>query len=480
MKAMLKGLAWMVFGALIAVLVVVDPLHLHPLDERLAGHAMTASEHETSASLFTCPMHPQILQDEPGSCPICGMDLVARKTGYQPAVSDESQGDLWTCPMHPQILEEEIGSCPICGMDLVRAEGGAGEAGSAAGDHGRDLVHVEPAFIQKMNVTTEPVIRRDLHREIRSVGYLDYNEQGMVSVTTRYSGFVEKVHVDHLGQPVRRGDPLFEVYSPELVQTQRELLSAKRYAESLSQAPEEVHQRARELVEAARTRLGYWALTDNQIRDIERDGVVHRTVTVLAPSSGLVMKRMHGLEGMAITPGLDVIHIADLSTLWLRISVFEDQLRWLEVNTPAEIRLAQVADRPIRGRVRFIEPEVNEETRTVSLTLEVPNSGGKLRVGMYAEVRFEPIAVRDAVAVRSQSVLRTGERNVVVLALGDGRFAPRQVRLGMEGDSGYVEVSEGLSPGDEVVTSAQFLIDSESNLQAAIDRMTAGTDHAGR
>ncbi len=486
MKSALKAVVWAVIGALVTVGLVLDPLHLHPIDDWIRGMGGDpAGAHETGAEmavLHTCPMHPQIIQEGPGSCPICGMDLVEMKSG-DGAGEQVADATLWTCPMHPTINEPDPGSCPICGMDLVekvvhRDHTESGHQRSQQGSAQAE-VRIEPAVIQQMNVTTETVNRRDLRRSIRAVGHLDYDEDGMVTVATRYPGFVENVHVNYIGQPVRRGDPLFEIYSPELVQTQRELLSAIRYADNLSNAPADVHERAIELVAAARTRLGYWELSEDQILAIERDGEVHRTVTVLAPSNGLVMKRMHGLEGMAIQPGMEVIHIADLSTLWLEVEIFEDQLRFLRVGMPAEVQLTYFGDETIRGQVRFIEPEVDERSRAVKATLEVPNPGGRLRVGMFASVHFDPVTATDAVAVPSQAVLRTGERSLVVVALGGGRFAPREVRLGVLGEDDYVEILEGLSPGEEVVTSAQFLIDSESNLQAAISRMTSQPNHAG-
>ncbi len=488
MTTALKAVAWVLVGIAITLFLVVDPLDLHSVDAWiwgvLHGSGEVHAQPSQAAGLFTCPMHPEMVQDHPGSCPICGMDLVPLETEVaDPDRADSSAQPLWTCPMHPQIAEPRPGSCPICGMDLVAAESGPGVSDHAVddGSSGDDgpVVRIDPAVVQKMNVTTQPASRRDIVRQIRTVGHLDYDLEGMVTVTTRYPGFVESVYVESVGQPVRRGDPLFEVYAPELVQTQRELLSSIRYAESLSGASEDVQLRARQLVEAARNRLGYWNLTDEQIRSIESRGSVQRTITVFAPSSGIVMKRTHGLEGMAIQPGMDVIHIADLGKLLLTAEVFEDQLRWITVGTPAAIDITHLPGETIVGRVRFIEPEVGEQTRTINLIIEVPNPSGRLRVGMYATVRFEPVAVSDAVAVPTQAVLRTGERDVVVLALGDGRFAPREVRLGVEGDDGFVQVIEGLSGSEVVVTSAQFLIDSESNLRAAISKMTSAPEHAG-
>jgi RND family efflux transporter MFP subunit len=377
--------------------------------------------------------------------------------------------------MHPDILEEEPGTCPICGMDLVpvEAESGHGDRG----EHGA-VVTIDPTVVQNMNVVTRLVERRDIAHPIRTVGYLDYDQERMVSVTTKFSGFIEKTYVNHIGQPVRKGEPLFEIYSPELVQTEQELLSAMRYAKSLAEAPSGARSRAEALLEAARQRLAFWDITPEQIRRLEETGEVFRTLQIVAPASGVVMKRMPGLEGMAATPGMELLHIADLSNLWLTVEIFDNQLPWLDVGSPASVSLSYLPGEAYRGRVRYIEPEVSEKTRTIQLTLDVPNRDRRLRVGMYATVVFEPVAAADAITVPAEAVIRTGERDIVVVALGEGRFAPREVVLGSRGN-GYLQVLEGLSEGDEIVTSAQFLIDSESNLREAINKLFAGHDHGG-
>ncbi len=405
------------------------------------------------------------------------MDLVALEddaSGTAAHQGDEEHAEvLWTCPMHPQILQSEPGQCPICGMDLVPMEGGdEAEDASPSGTTQGAVVRIDPTVVQNMNVTTEVVDRRDIRRTIRTVGYLEYDEDRMVTVTTKYPGYVEKVYVNYLGQSVTKGDPLFEVYSPELVQTQQELLSAQRYVRQLAGAPDDARRRAEALLEAAKQRLGYWDVSAGQVERLVESGEIIRTLKVLAPASGLIMKRMHGLEGMRIQPGMEVLHIAGLQTLWLEVEVYENQLPWIREGSQATVTLTYFPGETFTGRVRFVEPEVSPKTRTVQLTLEVPNPGGRLRVGMYATVVFEPVVVRDAVTVPSQSVLRTGERNVVVVALGEGRFAPREVVLGPEGE-GFVQVTEGLTPGDIIVTSSQFLIDSESNLREAVRKMAA-------
>jgi RND family efflux transporter MFP subunit len=512
--ATVRAILWALAGALLMLFLVVDPLGVSPVDGWLGIERHVDVQHPEgdghSDELWTCGMHPQVLEEAPGQCPICGMNMV-------PLRQDDGDGDghehgLWTCPMHPEVLEEEPG-CHICGMDLVEVKEDVGngereilfyrnpmdptitspvprkdnmgmdyvpvyadEAQSAATDGA--VVTINPAVQQNMNVITETVTRRDISHRIRTVGYLDYDQEKMVSVTTKFPGFIEKTYVNYIGQPVRKGEPLFEIYAPELVQTEQELLSALRYTTSLGAAPEETRQRAEALLEAARLRLSYWDISDEQVRRLEETGEVFRTLRVTAPAGGVVMKRMPGLEGMAVRPGMELLHIADLSDLWLTVEIFEDQLPWLDVGSTATITMTYFPGETFHGRVRYIEPEVAQKTRTIQLTLEVPNRGSRLRVGMYATVIFKPVAAKDAIAVPSQAVLRTGERNVVIVALGDGRFAPREVRLGPQGD-GFVQVLEGLSDGDEIVTSAQFLIDSESNLREAIQKMIAAKREGG-
>ena len=530
---------WWLGVIVVAVLLLAVPLHIHPIDtwihELLHHEDMVAADGGESpqGQLWTCSMHPQVLEDHPGQCPICGMNLVPVKgSGAMPEGGSHAahedgghaeQGELWTCSMHPQVLEDHPGQCPICGMNLVPVKGtdangpaAAGEATStgaepSAGgerkilfyrnpmdpsitspvprkdDMGMDyvpvyadeaesvatsgaVVTIDPVVQQNMNVTTETVRRRTVERQIRTVGYLDYDQEKMVSVTTKYPGFVEKVSVNYLGQPVEKGEHLFDVYAPELVQTEQELLSAANYVEQMRDAPEDARRRAEALLEAAKTRLAYWDIGSDQIERLLASGTVFRTLAVTAPASGVVMKRMDGLEGMAIRPGMELMHIADLSSLWLTVEVFEDQLPWVRVGSPARVKLDYFPGESFTGRVRYIEPAVSEKTRSVRLTLEVPNPRDELRAGMYATVVFTPVAAHDAISVPSEAVLRTGERDVVILALGNGRFVPRDVVLGAGGD-GWYEVRSGLEPGDVVVTSAQFLIDSESNLRAAIQQM---------
>ncbi|MDQ7007370.1 MAG: efflux RND transporter periplasmic adaptor subunit [Acidobacteriota bacterium] len=449
-------------------------LFFTPLGKSLTG-ASTDHAHAGEAGdgqLWTCGMHPNVIQDEPGTCPICSMDLVPLRQG-NPSAGGAAPGSgerkilFYRNPMDPTITSP-VPAKDSMGMDYVPVY--EDEVDQAGGDGA--TVHIDPSVQQNMNVIIEPVRRRDLRRPIRTVGYLDYDQENMVSVTTKYEGFVERTWVNYIGQEVKKGEPLFEVYSPELVQTEEELLSALDYARRMKRTSATAAARARALVEAARRRLRLWDITPAQIAELEQTGKVFRTLKVVAPAGGIVMRRMPGLEGMAIRPGMELMHIADLTSLWLNVEVFESQLPWIDIDQRASIVLNYFPGEQFEGKVRFIEPSVTERTRTVTLTLQVPNIASKLRVGMYATVHFQPIVARNAIAVPSHAVIRTGTRNIIVVSLGEGRFAPREVELGAEGE-GWVQVVSGLTDMDRIVTSSQFLIDSESSLQEAIQKLIA-------
>ncbi len=457
-----------------------DPWELHPIDSWLQGRldyqvgGVEMSSEESARELWTCSMHPHILEDEPGNCPICGMNLVLVSGGAQESPGhDSSVGGadrevlFYRNPMNPMVTSP-VPAKDEMGMDYVPVYSDGVDPGIEQGT----TVTIEPAVVQNMNVQTAVVVRRDLDQEIRTVGYLEYDQERMVTVTTKYSGWVEKVYVNYVGEPVRKGQPLFEIYSPELVQTEQELLSAIEYAKKFDSSSTEAGRRASALADSARERLRYWDISTEQIDNLEQTGEVFRTLQVVAPANGLVMKRMRGLEGMAVQPGMEVYHIADLRSLWLSVEIFEHQVSQIDVGSAAEIELTYFPGEIFRGTVRLIDPEFTEATRTLRMKIDVPNPDGRLRAGMFGTVRFYPTAARQALVVPTQAILRTGQRSVVIIDLGDGSFVPREVQTGHE-SGGYAEILAGLDEGDRIVTSSQFLIDSESNLQAAVQKMIA-------
>ncbi len=469
------------FGPLLAAaisfllffLLFFDPLGLHPLDSWLLARlgyqaeVSVAGSGEREVLFYRNPMDPTITSPVPAKDEM-GMDYVpvyADEAGPQAGADREIL--FYRNPMDGTITSP-VPAKDEMGMDYVPVYSDEADQAMGAGT----TVSIDPAVVQNMNVQSALAEPRDLTHEIRTVGYLEYDQERMVTVTTKYTGWVEKVYVNYVGEPVKRGQPLFEIYAPELVQTEQELLSAKEYAGRFKGSTEGARRRAEALVDAARTRLSYWDISPEQIERLEESGEIFRTLRVVAPASGVVMKRMPGLEGMAVRPGMETYHIANLSSLWLSVEVFEDQVAWIREGTPADVNFTYFPGETFRGKVRFIEPEFSEKTRTLRVKLEVPNPGAKLRSGMFATVTFHPVAARGALTVPTLAVLRTGQRNVVVVELGEGRFAPRAVILGHQGE-GYVEVLEGLQEGDRVVTSAQFLIDSEASLQETIQKMIA-------
>ena len=436
-QALVRGAAWVAGSFAAFYILFFDPLGIHPVDSWL----------QRTVGYHAGPMASAASGEE------------------RPAAGGEREILFYRNPMDPTITSPAPARDEM-GMDYLPVY--ADEAERAIGA-GATLV-IDPVVVQNMNVQTETATRRDLRHEIRTVGYLEYDQERMVTVTTKYDGWIEKVYVNYVGEPVIEGAGLFEVYSPELVQTEQELLSAIRYASRFGAAADDARLRAEALVEAARARLAFWDISPDQIARLEETGEIFRTLTVTAPAGGLVMKRMPGLEGMAVTPGMEAYHIADITSLWLSVEVFEDQVVWIRPGIEAEVAFTYFPGETIRGTVEFIEPEMSEQTRTLTVKIAVPNPEGRLRKGMFATVIFDPVLVRGALTVPTESVLRTGRRNVVIVALGGGRFEPREVELGQTSE-GLAEVRSGLSAGDEVVTSSQFLLDSESRLRVAVQKM---------
>ena len=368
--------------------------------------------------------------------------------------------------MDPTMVSEEPGISPM-GMEMVPVYEDAGAPTTG--------IRVDPNFAQNFSVRTVEAKRGNIPIEIRTVGILAYNQKSIASINTKFEGWIERPQVNYVGEPVRRGQVLFEVYSPQLVTTQKEYLSAIDYLERLSASgayPEAVG-RARSLVESSRERLRYWDISEEQIRELTRSGSTTRTLQVVSPVSGVVIHKMdQSLEGMRLGPGMNVYKIADLSTIWVEIDVFEYQVQHLRLGQTARIEVDAFPGRNWQGRLIYLDPTVNAKTRTLKADVEIPNPDGNLRPEMYANVQIQVPAASGVVIVPQEAVIHSGERNVVIIQQGQV-FEPRQVELGVQG-GGYQAVRSGLQAGELVVISSQFLIDSESNLKEAIGKMLGG------
>jgi len=385
--------------------------------------------------------------------------------GSAPAAEDGERRILyWRAPMDPTYIRDEPGQSPM-GMALVPVYEDEGAAGPG-------VVSIDPRFVQNFGVRSVPVVRADIARTIRTVGSVAYDDEQIALVTTKYEGWIERAYVNYVGQEVSAGDPLFEVYSPALVSTQEEYLHAVEYATRMEDSGmADMALRAASMLEAARRRLTYWDVSPAQIAELEASGEPLRTLPVVAGRSGLVVWKMDAaLEGMYVNAGMNLYRIADLSSVWVDAQVFEGQLPGLAVGQSATITVPFDDGPALTGRIRHLAPYLTEETRALTVSIELPNPDLRLRPGMFVDVMFERPAARDALTVPSDAVIRSGTRDVVVLDLGSGTFQVREVELGVE-DGDVVEITSGLDEGDDVVVSAQFLIDSESNLREAIRKL---------
>ncbi len=437
MKPFLLGLSAFVLGAALTVLVFVNPLGW-PWASR--------------ARVATLPAAAT------GPAAAGGSTAVAPADGPRKVI-------YWRAPMNPDYVSDTPGQSPM-GMDLVPVY--ADEGGGTAG-----VVKIDPRFVQDMGVQSEPVRRTDIPFTIRTVGNLTYNDRQVAWVNTKYDGWIEKVYVNYVGQPVHKGERLFDIYSPQLVTTEQEYLQAIHYAAQMAATPyPDMAARAQALVSSARQRLRFWDMSDAQIDALARAGTVQRTISVLSPVTGIVVEKMdQALQGMYVKAGMRLYKTVDLSTIWIDADIFENQIPWLKLGQRASITLPYNPGHTYTGRVRFIYPYLDPKTRTMKVSIEMPNPGGRLRADMYANVTFDVPAARHVLAVPENAVIHSGLRNIVVVDRGHGLFQARPVTLGLQG-SGLWQVTDGLQEGERVVISAQFLIDSESNLKAAIQQMT--------
>jgi Cu(I)/Ag(I) efflux system membrane fusion protein/cobalt-zinc-cadmium efflux system membrane fusion protein len=469
-------------GAGLASFVLLNPWDIPFLPGAgVEEEAPAASVPAAPRTLHQCPMHPEVLEEQPGSCPICGMPLqpVDGATGGTEHVEHAGgSGDrevlYWYAPMDPTYMREEPGLSPM-GMPLVPRYADEAEAS------GSGVVRIDPVQVQNIGLVSVAAERRDLHRHIRTVGILDFDAERVSWVNVKFSGWIEKVHVNYVGQEVRAGDPLFEIYSPELVTTQEEYLRAVDYVGSLSGSPRpEARRQAEDLLHATRERLTYWDISEEQIQALEAQRVVQRRLTVLSPGSGVVAEvAREALEGMFVEPGMNLYKVADLSSVWAHADIYEQDMPWVYAGQRAEVRLPYEPDRRYESQVLFLYPEVSQETRTVKICVEIPNRQGNLRPGMYADVILDGRTVTGAVTVPRSAILRSGERNLIFVDLGKGRFAPREVSLGVTGEGDRVQIVSGVEPGEAVVVQAQFMLDSESRVQEAIAKFLDRTRAAG-
>lgn len=455
-------------------------------DKALAnGQSKTASTPAERKVLFYYDaMNPQNHYDKPGKAPD-GMDLVPKyaeeggpsmanmpgmdasqgRGAAQPAPQGERKVLFYYDAMNPQNHYDKPGKAPD-GMDLVPkyAEEESDLANMPVGS-----VKVSDAKQQLIGVQTATVERQSLFRTIRAVGQLTGDETKLSHVHLKISGWIEQVYVDYIGKLVKKGDPLFTVYSPDLVATEQEYLIARRGKQYLGDSSfPDVSQGAESLLSSTRERLRLWDISDQQIKELDESGKITRTLTFYSPVTGFVMDRK-AFPQTAITPDMDLYVIADLSTIWANAQIYEYEVPYVKVGQMAQMELSYYPGKKYTGRVNYIYPTVDPQTRTVKVRLEFPNPNFELKPDMYTDIDLK-INYGNQVVVPQSAVLDSGERQTVFVAKGNGYFEPRAVKVGDKVDEKVIVLS-GLQPGETVVTSGNFLIDSESRLTSAMGGM---------
>ena len=362
--------------------------------------------------------------------------------------------------------DDDASPTPTAG-GATGTDGMAGMEGMNMGGDG--TVQLTADQLSQFGITFGTVDMRMLENEVRTVGVVTFDETRIAQVAPKFGGFVERLHVDFTGQPVRRGQPLLEVYSPELVAAQEELLVARRLERTMDESTVPgVPAGSSNLLAAARRRLRLWDISEAQIEEILRTGEVRRTLTLHAPASGVVVEK-NVVDGQAIQAGQTLYTIADLSEVWIDAELREADAGNVREGSGATIELAAFPGRPFKGRVEYVYPTLQEVSRTLRARVAVANSEGRLKPGMYATVRITT-PTRRALTVPASAVIRTGERSMVFVDMGGGSLMPHEVETGRTGEA-YVEILSGVEPGQRVVTSAQFLLDSESNLAEVMKAM---------
>jgi len=414
---------------------------------------------------YTCGMHPFIIKDKPGNCPICGMKLTPVKPhndNTKPAGKAERKIKYWAAPMDPTYIRDSPGKSPM-GMDLVPVYEDQAQGGS--------VITIDPATIQNMGIRTARVSKRNLSKNIRTVGLVGYEEPRQYSVNVKVSGWIEHLYVNQTGQEVKKGDKLLDIYSPDLVSAQEEFLLALRNQKTLSQSDfPEIVAGANRLLSSSRQRLKLWDVSDGQIDELAKSHKIQKTMTIYSPYSGIITKKDVN-EGLFSKAGMALFEISDISKVWVDADIYEYELPWVKVGQQGMITLPYANNRMMSGKVTFIYPYMEAKTRTVKARLEFSNKKEILKPDMYVNVIIKTRPLTGILTIPGNAIIDSGEAKTVFVDLGNGKFEPRQIKTGLTGQDGLVEVRQGLLENEMVVTSAQFMLDSESNLRAAVQKM---------
>lgn len=410
--------------------------------------------------LYHCPMHPTYVSESKGDCPICKMSLVPVKPEEK---KDEKGGKhhhsgKWTCPMKEcQVITDHPGHCPKCGMELVPLE-----------DEGAQTTESQPSFeiSTKMDINTTMAKKGALSKKISAVGVVLMDESRMYKVTVKFSGYIERLYANKTGIKISKGQPLMDVYSPEILATQEEFVRSLESYKALSKSSiEDVRKGGEEILDAVKRRLMLFDVPKAMLERIEKTGKVERTVRVSSPYSGTIITK-HVVQGQRIEPEMVIFEIGDLSHIWVEADVYENEASLIKVGQMALVSLPHDPQTRLEGRAIFISPTIKPETRTIRVRFEFPNTDENLRPNAFVNVELIT-ETKDGIIIPESSVVYTGTQEVVFVRKGAGRFLLQRVITGLRSE-GRVLILEGLKEGEEVAESANFLLDSEAKIRAHI------------
>jgi len=433
------------------------------MDMAPAGVEEKAAD-EPRVLFYRNPMNPAITSPVPAQDEM-GMD-------YIPVYAEEEQPKkepeilFYRNPMNPAITSP-VPAQDEMGMDYipVYAEDETGISDEPAG-----TVKIDPVTVQNIGVRTAKAERQSLSRHIRSVGRVDFDEERLSRLHPKTEGWIEELYIDKTGEQIGKDAILLNIYSPQLVTSQQEYLLALNNLDVLRESPyEEIRQGAQDLVSSARERLELLDVPEHQIRELERSRKIKKNLHIHSPFDGVVIN-IGAREGQFVTPATELYKIADLSRVWVFADVYENEVPWIQEGDPVDMKLAAIPGKVFSGRVGYIYPYAEAKTRTIKVRLEFDNPELLLKPDMFADVTIHAQRKVDAVVIPAEAVVRSGEREQVFVVREPGKFEPRDVKLGVSA-KGMVQILEGLSTGERVVTSSQFLIDSESKLREATAKM---------
>jgi Cu(I)/Ag(I) efflux system membrane fusion protein len=390
----------------------------------------------------------------------------------------KAEKEIYTCPMHPSVIKDRPGACPVCGMNLVKKQ--VGETIKQKNIEEMEKVTLSPTQRLLANVATEPVTRRNLSGEIYTVGKIDYDETNLAHVAARIGGRVDKLYVDFTGKEVKKGEPLLEIYSPDLVSAQQEyLLALNAYEKLKSSSLDEPTRNSQSLWQASKEKLLLWGITEDQITELQTTKNVKTHMVIYSPTSGTVIEKFVR-EGMYVMEGENLYDIADLKNVWMFGDIYESEISEVKIGQEVEVKTQAYPDEVFTGRISFIEPVLNPTTRTAKIRADFSNPHNILKPEMYVEAKIKSGQYQNCLTIPASAVINTGHMVMAWVEKEPNVFVPRDVKLGEKlGD--YYVVLDGLSEGEMVASQGGFLIDSEAQLRAGMSGMEGmpGMEHAG-